>query len=150
MFGSNDKRPNTEARWNAALERAHAEGLRVRLADGETDVYRVSSGRDAGVWYFTDATYCTCDACAHGDPVCKHRAAVRSALRLAAPRVIILPIDPAPTTPAPAAGLPALYLELGRYNAMLATYGRLSDRDYRRFVAIADRVAELQVREEAA
>ena len=67
-------------RWTRALERARAEGIRLqRGADAGT--FRVISGSHT---YTATADACTCLAGQHGDDVCKHRAAVRSALRLSA------------------------------------------------------------------
>lgn len=71
---------STEDRWTAALERARRDGVRLQRTGLET-AYRVASGAHT---YFASATACSCPAGRAGDPVCKHRAAVRSAEALAA------------------------------------------------------------------
>jgi len=71
--------PATPARWQAALGRAIAEGVQVRQLAG-SGLWLATSGTDAGTAYALAVTGdvahgCECPAAAHGDPVCKHRAA---------------------------------------------------------------------------
>lgn len=66
-----------------------------------------------------------------------------------APRVVIVASNddqPDPDPSGPASELAKLYRELDAYNAIIARDGRLSSADYRRFVAIQNRVADLQTR----
>ncbi len=93
-------RPATPAQWQAALARALAEGVQVRQLAG-SGAWLATSGSDAVTAYGLAVTNgvahgCDCPAGAHGDPVCKHRAAFYHALGL-------LDLDPEPEPPAPAA-----------------------------------------------
>lgn len=69
-------RPDSPARWELALARAHLGVELFRTSDG----FYASSQRDPGTVYEVTATTCGCEAARNGDPVCSHRAAVRSAL----------------------------------------------------------------------
>ncbi len=84
-------RPNTLARWQAALKRAHVEGVQVRQLAG-SGAWIATSSRDASIAYEVSIADCDCHAAQHGDPICKHRAMLRWTLNL-------LPF------PTPAAGL---------------------------------------------
>lgn len=89
------RKPATPARWQAALARAIAEGIEVRQVAG-SGAWIATSTTDPHAAYAVDGSTCACDAAAHGDPVCKHRAAF-----LAVRGVLALPpapaIDPEPT-----------------------------------------------------
>lgn len=75
---------DTPERWEAALKRAHAAGVKVyELGQGR---YVVTSAHDPAKAYEVtiQPETCTCQAGTSGDPVCLHRAAVRD--HLAPPR----------------------------------------------------------------
>jgi hypothetical protein len=75
-------RPNTPARWEAALERAHREGISVRQLTA-SGAWIATSSTDPHVAYEVSVHRCTCKAAEFGeDPVCKHRAALRMHLGL--------------------------------------------------------------------
>lgn len=74
-------RPNTAVRWMKAAERAVAEGVRVMQLP-TCGVWVASSSSDAATAYVVTTDDCECHAGAHGDPVCKHRAALRLHLGL--------------------------------------------------------------------
>jgi hypothetical protein len=70
-------RPNTPARWRAALERAHREGISVRQL-AASGAWIATSATDPYTAYEVSVHRCTCKAAEFGfDPVCKHRAALR-------------------------------------------------------------------------
>jgi hypothetical protein len=78
---SSEIRPRVEnpARWQSALARAEAEGIRVCQVQG-TGQWIATSGTTAGAAYALAVTGnvahgCDCLAGMNGDPVCKHRAA---------------------------------------------------------------------------
>ncbi len=85
----------TPARWQAALRRAVAEGVQVRQLAG-SGAWVATSGTDAVTAYVVSLRECECPAGEHGDPICKHRAAL-------AHRLGRLDADPEPEPPAPAA-----------------------------------------------
>ncbi len=64
----------TPQRWQAALQRALAEGIQVRQLAG-SGAWVATSGSDPAVAYLVSAQGCECQAGEHGDPTCKHRAA---------------------------------------------------------------------------
>ena len=69
----------TPARWQAALERAIANGLEVfQVAD--TGERFVTSASRLDTLHRTDGYACTCEAAVAGDEVCQHRAVVRHLL----------------------------------------------------------------------
>lgn len=70
---------STQTRWDAALSRARNEGIRLRAGSAAGRYQVISNGHT----YDTTADTCTCMAALNGDPICKHRAAVRSAERMA-------------------------------------------------------------------
>ena len=71
--------PDTPARWEAALARAHANHIQV-FADRETgQSFALSS--DATKLYAVDYYRCSCAAGVGSDPVCQHRAIYREMLR---------------------------------------------------------------------
>jgi len=75
-------RPNTVARWQAALERARREGISVRQLTA-SGAWIASSASDPHIAYEVSVHRCTCKAAEFGDdPVCKHRAALRIHLGL--------------------------------------------------------------------
>ncbi len=75
-------RPNTPARWEAALARAHREGISVRQLTA-SGAWIATSSTDPHVAYEVSVHRCTCKAAEFGeDPVCKHRAALRMHLGL--------------------------------------------------------------------
>lgn len=70
---------STADRWKAAAARATAEGIEVRQLAGSGG-WIATSGSERGTAYELGVTGsvahdCACVAAAHGDPVCKHRAA---------------------------------------------------------------------------
>ncbi|MDP9366894.1 MAG: SWIM zinc finger family protein [Chloroflexota bacterium] len=85
----------TPARWQAALRRAFKEGVQVRQLAG-SGAWIATSGTDAATAYVVSLGECECPAGEHGDPVCKHRAAL-------AHRLGRLNADPDFEPPAPAA-----------------------------------------------
>src|SRR5919112_153740 len=71
-------RASTPERWQAAADRAHAEGIEVRKVI-DSGAWVATSGRDSAVAYTLDVTGniahgCGCLAGLNDDPVCKHRA----------------------------------------------------------------------------
>ncbi len=93
------RRPATPARWQAALQRALAEGVQVRQVVG-CGLWVATSGSDPSKAYAVQvrdglAYGCECPAAEYGDQVCKHRAAYYHAAGL-------LDLDPEP----PAAAAP--------------------------------------------
>lgn len=131
---------DTPQRWEAALDRAKAGGVKVfDLAPGR---YAVTSAHDASRAYEvqTQPETCTCPAALGGDPVCLHRAAVRDHLR------------PLPEPPAHGAYDPTeealrwayndrdrAYRDLERFNAKIAATGFLSDREFFAFELAQER-----------
>ena len=85
-------RPNTPARWKAALARARKEGVTVRQLSASGG-WIASSTNDPHLAYEVSVYRCTCPAAELGDdPVCKHRAALR--VHLGLPLVIGDPVVP--------------------------------------------------------
>lgn len=80
---------DTPVRWQAAIKRADAEGVTVRQL--QCGVWVATSGTDANGAYIVTPTGCECRAAAEGDPICKHRAALRLRLGLLA-----VEVEPAP------------------------------------------------------
>ncbi len=70
-------RLDTPARWTAALDRAHAKGVKL-FRDAAGDYFALSTNGTAlySLSYYT----CSCKAGLGSDPVCLHRAALRAAL----------------------------------------------------------------------
>ena len=70
-------RPESPARWAAALRRAMEAGVDL-LEIGGSEMVAVESARHPGVVYLVsrDGTSCSCRAGEWGDPVCLHRALV--------------------------------------------------------------------------
>ena len=73
------RRPESPARWTAALARAIAAGVEPLQVAG-TGEWVVTSATRLMTVYETDGDSCTCEAAAAGDAVCMHRAAVRFVL----------------------------------------------------------------------
>lgn len=73
------RRRNTPVRWQAALKRAHVEGVQVRQLAG-SGMWIATSATDAGAAYEVTPWECECPAGQFGDPVCKHRAALLATL----------------------------------------------------------------------
>ncbi|MDP9357354.1 MAG: SWIM zinc finger family protein [Chloroflexota bacterium] len=100
MVQTTNRRPArraTHERWQAALQRALAEGIQVRQLAG-SGAWVASSGTDTTAAYLVSANGCECQAGEYGDPICKHRAAYWHALGA-------LDLDPKPAAaarPAPA------------------------------------------------
>jgi len=68
----------TPARWQKALDRAIGNGLEVFVVN-DTGERMVTSASSLDTLHRTDGYTCTCEAAALGaDPVCQHRAVVRS------------------------------------------------------------------------
>lgn len=84
-------RTDSPARWTRAADRAIAEGVRVMQLP-TTGVWVATSGTDAATAYVVTETGCECHAGAHGDPCCKHRAALRLHLGLLAAPVVPAPV----------------------------------------------------------
>jgi hypothetical protein len=75
-------RPDTPARWIAALDRAEREGISVRQLTG-SGAWIATSASDPHTAYEVSVHRCTCKAAEFGDdPVCKHRAKLRQYLHL--------------------------------------------------------------------
>ncbi len=75
-------RPDTPARWSAALGRARREGVSVRQLTA-SGAWIATSTSDPHSAYEVSVYRCTCKAAEFGDdPVCKHRAMLRYHLRL--------------------------------------------------------------------
>lgn len=73
------EREETTARWQAALRRALREGVEVRQLAG-CGMWIATSGSDGEIAYEVTPWACECQAGQHGDPVCKHRAALLAKL----------------------------------------------------------------------
>ncbi len=86
-------RLDTPARWQAALTRAHEESIEVRQLAG-CGAWIATSGTDATTAYVLTPWECECHAGAFGDPICKHRAALRQRLGW-----IMEDTEPEPTPP---------------------------------------------------
>ena len=67
------------ARWQAALQRALANGLEV-FTVADTGERMVTSASRLDTLYRTDGRRCSCEAALSGDPICQHRAVVRFVL----------------------------------------------------------------------
>ena len=74
------RRPNqdTPERWQAALTRAHAQGVTCRQI--MCGAWVATSGTDTEAAYLVTSHGCECAAGVALDPVCKHRAALREML----------------------------------------------------------------------
>jgi hypothetical protein len=74
-------RPRVETleRWHKALVRAIDQGLEV-FTVADTGERMVTSASKLDTLHRTDGRHCTCEAAVAGDPVCQHRAVVRSIL----------------------------------------------------------------------
>ncbi len=81
MNTATSRRIATHERWQAALQRALAEGLQVRQLAG-SGTWIATSGTDAAAAYLVSANGCECQAGEFGDPVCKHWAMLWHALGL--------------------------------------------------------------------
>ena len=91
MVTAMNLRANTLERWQAALQRAHAEGVQVRQLAG-CGMWISTSASDSTVAYEVTPWGCECHAGQFGDPVCKHRASLLEQLgRLS------LDLEPEPT-----------------------------------------------------
>lgn len=73
------EREATTERWRAALRRALKEGVEVRQLAG-CGMWIATSGSDGDIAYEVTPWACECHAAQHGDPVCKHRAALLAKL----------------------------------------------------------------------
>ena len=73
------RREATEARWQAALARAVSNGLEAFVA-ADTGERFVTSASKLDTLHRCDGHQCSCDAALAGDPVCMHRAVVRSVM----------------------------------------------------------------------
>ncbi len=80
-------RPDTRERWQAAAQRAVAEGVTVRQLAG-CGMWIATSTSCPGTAYEVTPWECECHAGQHGDPVCKHRAAYWVALGIVDPAQI--------------------------------------------------------------
>jgi hypothetical protein len=69
-------RPESLERWQAALDRAIANGLEV-FTVADTGERMVTSASKLDTVHRTDGRHCACEAALAGDPVCQHRAVVR-------------------------------------------------------------------------
>ncbi len=94
MQSASRTRADSPARWQAALRRALAEGIEIRQLAG-CGMWIATSSNQAGTAYEVTQWECECHAGQHGDPVCKHRAALRERLG-----VLLLDDEPEPPTPA--------------------------------------------------
>ncbi len=100
MVQTTNRRPArraTHERWQAALQRALAEGIQVRQLAG-SGAWIATSGSDTTAAYLVSGNGCECQAGEYGDPICKHRAAYWHAIGA-------LDLEPEPiaaATPAPA------------------------------------------------
>ncbi len=79
VTSSRPRLPATSDRWTAALERARREGVEVRQLAG-CGAWIATSGSDTSAAYEVSEYDCACHAGQFGDPVCKHRAALRHRL----------------------------------------------------------------------
>lgn len=132
-------------RWEAALKRANVAGVKVyRVSPGQ---FVVTSATDGRIAYLTDGEVCSCPAAMSGDPVCLHRAAVRAHL------------SPDPDPPEHSAYDPdaealrwayndrdRAHRDIDRYNAKIAKYGSLNERDYRGFLDAQQREQDASLR----
>jgi len=69
---------DTPERWQAALTRAHAQGVTCHQI--QCGAHFATSGTDADAAYLVTSHGCECAAGVALDPVCKHRAALREML----------------------------------------------------------------------
>lgn len=92
------RRQATPERWQAALTRAIANGIRV-YQESTTGLMLATSASKPGVIHATDGITCGCEAALANDPVCQHRAMF---WHLAG----VLDLDPEPTPAAPIVALP--------------------------------------------
>ena len=80
------EREASRERWQSALRRARTEGVQIRQLAG-CGMWIATSGSDGEIAYEVTPWACECQAGQHGDPVCKHRAALLAKLgRLTAER----------------------------------------------------------------
>ena len=84
------RRAASPERWQAALARAVEHGIEVLQVFGSARFVVTSATRLTTV-HETDGDRCSCEAATAGDPVCCHRAVVRSILGTLDP-------DPEPPT----------------------------------------------------
>ena len=73
------EREATMERWQSALRRALIEGVQIRQLAG-CGMWIATSGSDGDTAYEVTPWACECQAGQHGDPVCKHRAALLAKL----------------------------------------------------------------------
>ncbi len=108
-------RPNTPIRWAAALDRARSKGIKLfhDVVDGH--YYALSS--DGHTLYPVSAFSCACIAAVQGDPVCVHRAALRSHLTQLDAITEQLVDEPTPTLPQHLADLAVELDETGEPSA---------------------------------
>ena len=66
-------------RWQTALRRARKEGIQIRQLAG-CGMWIATSSSDGDIAYEVTPWACECQAGQHGDPVCKHRAALLAKL----------------------------------------------------------------------
>lgn len=86
---------DSPARWQAALDRAIANGIQVRQL-ASTGQWIATSGSDATVAHELGVTggiahECDCLAAQHGDPICQHRAAYYRLIGALAPLPVAAP-----------------------------------------------------------
>lgn len=84
---------DTLERWQKAVVRAIAQGIVVRQT--QCGIWIATSGADADGAYVVTVADCECRAASEGDPICKHRAALRVKLG-----ILEAPRGPAPAGPA--------------------------------------------------
>ena len=70
---------STPERWQAVPTRAHEAGITVRQLAG-SGAWIATSGTDHSIAYEVTPWQCEYSAGAFGDPICKHRAALRGCL----------------------------------------------------------------------
>lgn len=73
------ERPSTLERWQAALARAHEEGIDLRQLVG-SGAWIATSASDVTAAFMVTEHSCECFAAEFSDPVCKHRAMLRHRL----------------------------------------------------------------------
>ena len=73
------QRVDTLERWHKALARALEQGLEI-FTVADTGERFVTSASRLDTLHRTDGRRCTCEAAVAGDPVCMHRAVVRSVM----------------------------------------------------------------------
>jgi hypothetical protein len=112
MVTTTTARLDTPTRWTAALDRAHAKGVKL-FRDTATGVYSALS-TDGRTLYSVSYYTCGCKAGQGADPVCLHRAAFRAHLLRedAIVEAAITP-DPTPAIPAHVADLLVVFDETG-------------------------------------